>query len=115
MRHLFRSIRSRNIYLVPVSLLAIAGALLLALLYYPTSAVIPTVQTDHPARAVEERWRAHADAMFAALLLDALRQVQIERQTQGQTLMYRFELDSSSQEQSVTLLTPANGGTLIKL
>ena len=53
--------------------------------------------------------------MFAALLLDALRQVQIERQIQGQTLMYRFELDSSSQEQSVTRLTPANGGTLIKL
>ena len=75
MRHLFRSIRSRKIYLVPASLLAIAGA----------------------------------------LLLDALRQVQIERQTQGQTLMYRFELDPSSQEQPVTRLTPANGDTLIKL
>lgn len=115
MRHLFRSIRSRKIYLVPASLLAIAGTLLLALLYYPTSAVVPTVQTDHPARAVEERWRSHADAMFAVMLLDALRQIQTERQTQGQTLMYRFELDPSSQEQPVTRLTPANGDTLIKL
>ena len=43
------------------------------------------------------------------------RQIQTERQTQGQTLMYRFELDPSSQEQPVTRLTPASGDTLIKL
>ncbi|QQS54934.1 MAG: hypothetical protein IPM89_03605 [Candidatus Competibacteraceae bacterium] len=113
MRHLFRSIRSRKIYLVPASLLVVTGALLLALLYYPTSAVTPTVQIDHPARAMEERW--HADAMFAAMLLDALRQIQSERQTQGQTLMYRFELDPFSREQPVTRLTPVNGVRLIKL
>ncbi len=114
MRHLFRGIWSLNIYLVPASLLATAGALLLALLYYPTSPVVPTVQPDSPA-AAEARWRAHSDAMFAAMLLDALRQIQTERQSQGQTLMYRFELDPFSREQPVTRLTPADGGALIRL
>ena len=89
MRHLFRSIRSLNIYLVPASLLATAGILLLALLYYPTSTVVSTVRPVSPATA-EARWHAQTDAMFAAMLFDALRQSQIERQTQGQTLMYHF-------------------------
>ena len=114
MRHLFRNIRSLNIYLVPTSLLATAGILLLALLYYPAPAGVPAVQPDNPATA-EARWRAHADAMLAAMLLDALRQIQTERQTQGQTLMYRFELDPFSREQPVTRRVPTDGGTLIRL
>lgn len=115
MHHLFRSIRNRNIYLVPASLLTIAGTLLLALFYYPASTVIPTVRTDHPARVMEQHWRTDADAMFAATLLDALRQIRPEQQTQGQTLIYRFELDPFSREQPVTRLAPANGDTLIRL
>ena len=114
MRRLFRSIRSLDIYLVPASLLATASSLLLALLYYPTSTVVPTVRPSNPA-AAEARWRAHAEAMFATMLIDALRQSQIERQTQGQTLMYRFELDPPFREQPVTRLAPANGGALIRL
>ena len=53
--------------------------------------------------------------MFAAMLFDALRQSQIERQTQGQTLMYRLELDPSSREQPVTRRTLAGGSALIRL
>ncbi|MDG4553695.1 MAG: hypothetical protein P9E24_05540 [Candidatus Competibacter sp.] len=115
MRHLFRGIRNLAIYLVPASLLAIAGFLLLALLYYPTPTVAPAVRPDGNPAAAEARWRAHADAMFAAMLIDALRQSRIERQTQGQTLMYRFDLDPPFREQPVTRLAPANGGALIRL
>ncbi len=112
MRRLFHSIRNLNVYLMPVSLLATAGTLLLALLYYPPTPT-PTFRPDSPA--AEERWRAHADTLFAAMLLDALRQLQAERQPQGQNLMYRFELDSFSHEQPVTRRAPVGVGALIRL
>lgn len=117
MRHLFRSIRNLTIYLVPTSLLATAGALLLALLYYPVPTATPAVRSDNSAIMAEHQ-RAQADAQLAILLLDALRQLEMERQqAQAQILMYRrFEADPFSQEQPVIRLAPAdNDNTLIRL
>ncbi|MBE2295832.1 MAG: hypothetical protein IAF00_12825 [Phycisphaerales bacterium] len=117
MRHLFHSIRNLTIYLVPTSLFATAGALLLALLYYPVPTAAPTTRSDNSV-TVEKRQHDQADAQFAALLLDALRQLETERQqAQAQILMYRrFEVDPFFQEQpTIRLVPPSNDNTLIRL
>ena len=104
MHDTIRTIRSLGIYLLPASSLAVAVALLLGLLYYPT----PIAFSNNPPQTVptaeQPDWQAHADALFAALLADALRQLQAEQENQARTLRYQYEQDYSSGEAPVTLM-----------
>jgi hypothetical protein len=98
-----RSFRSFGIYLLPVFLLAIAGASLLALLYYPAPLAIAAVES-RPTGAVDRGdWQAHAETMFAAMLMDALRELHSEQETQARTLMYRYEQNPFSAEHPALL------------
>jgi hypothetical protein len=85
MLNTIRGFQKFGLYLLPVSLLVLCGALLTALLYPPTPVARPAstvVIMDEPYG------QAHAEAMFLALLADALRQSQEARETQARTLMY---------------------------
>lgn len=114
MRNTICGIRNLGLYLLPVSLLATAGVLLTALLYYPGPATIPDAEPRVAAVVDEEYWRAHAESLFAALLADALSQIQAERETRARTLIYHYERDASSAESPAMLrLAPPsikNGG-----
>lgn len=85
MRNAIRGFQKFSLYLLPVSLLVLCGALLTALFY-------PSTPVAQPALTVvimdESYWQAHAEAMFLVLLADALRQSQEARETQARTLMY---------------------------
>jgi hypothetical protein len=99
MSHAIRGLRNVGIYSLPVSLLAIAGALLLALFHYPAPAPSAAVETRlSTLSGSSDYWRNHADAMFAAMLADALRQLRAERDARARTLMYRPPHDPSSAE-----------------
>lgn len=103
MHNPIRIIRSFGIYLLPASSLAVATVLLLGLLYYPTPVTVSSTQPQAIATTEHPDWRSHADALFAALLADALRQLQAEQETQVRTLRYQYEQDHSSGESPVTL------------
>lgn len=85
MRNAIRSFQKFGFYLLPASLLVLCGALLTALLYSPA----PVAGPAQPVVIMDKfYWQAHAEAMFLALLADALRQSQEDRETQARTLMY---------------------------
>jgi hypothetical protein len=66
MRDMIRGIRNFGIYLLPISLLATASTLLMALLCYPAPSVAPATQ-PHTAPVAETPYgRTHAEALFAA-------------------------------------------------
>lgn len=103
MRNTIRTIRSLGIYLLPASSLAVAGALLLGLLYYPAPVSVATPQPQPAATVEPQDWQTRADGLFAALLADALRQLQAEQETRARTLRYQYEDGLSSGEAPVML------------
>lgn len=105
MRNTIRTIRSLGIYLLPASSLAVAGALLLGLLYYPTPITLSSTSSQPVATTEQPDRQARADALFAALLADALRQIQDEQETRARTLRYQYEDGLSSGEAPVMLWT----------
>lgn len=109
MRDTIRTIRNFGIYLLPASLLAAAGVLLMALLYYPVPAAAPSSASHAAAIVDHEYWRSHAEALFAAMVADALRQLQEEQEGQARTLQYRYERPLPSGERPATPLGPNSG------
>jgi hypothetical protein len=105
MRNTIRTIRSLGIYLLPASSLAVAGALLLGLLYYPAPASVAATQPQPTAPMEPRGWQNQTDDLFAALLADALRQLQAEQETRARTLRYQYEDGISSGEAPATLWT----------
>jgi hypothetical protein len=114
MRNMIRGFLKFSIYLLPVFLLATAGALLMGLVYYPT----PTTYADRDSQtasvADENYWRAHAEDMIAILLDDALRHFREEQDGRAVILRFQYEHDQPSEEQPAMLrLAPPpieNGG-----
>ena len=91
----FRRLRTFGLYLLPVSLLATTGALLMGLLYYPAHSA-----ADKPQLATAEDatfWRAHAKDMFIILLADAMRQLREEQSDHGQMQMHQYDVPSTDQ------------------
>ncbi|MCB1776115.1 MAG: hypothetical protein KDI50_01650 [Candidatus Competibacteraceae bacterium] len=88
MRNFFDYLGNFGFYLLPVSLLTLCSALLIALFYSPVAPIQPTTATAVPAISAEEYWRAHTEEMIFLLLSDALRQAQAMQETQARTLMY---------------------------
>ncbi|MFO1372600.1 MAG: hypothetical protein U1F42_09480 [Candidatus Competibacteraceae bacterium] len=134
MRSTILSLRNLGIYLLPTLLLATVGLLLTALLYDPVPSATPiggfqtaTAITDQDTAITDqdrEYWQAHAEAVFAALLMDALRQPQTEQAPLVQTLVYQHEYKITPTEQprllrAAPLLIENNGSsghpTLIRL
>ncbi len=104
MSNMIRSIRSFVPYLLPAALLATAGVLLMGLLYYPNPAAIHAARTPQTVVSMSERyWNAHAEDMLAALLADAVRQLQAERQTQVRVPYYAHERGIFTGERSTGL------------
>lgn len=90
-----RRLRTFGLYLLPASLLATTGALLMGLLYYPTPST-----ADKPQLATVEDatfWRAHADDMLVILLADAMRQLREEQDGHGQMQMHQYDAPSTDQ------------------
>ncbi len=84
MHNPLRSIRTFGLYLLPASLLATAGALLIVLLYYPTPDRHPA-----PAAIVNSAPRTNlAEAMLALWLAEVVRQHEAEQQSQARILMH---------------------------
>lgn len=75
-----RNLWSYAPYLLPASLFALSGVLLMGLLYYPAPATRAAAPSQSAIAAHQNHWRSHADRMFATLLADAVRQLQAERQ-----------------------------------
>lgn len=88
-----RRFRKFGIYSLPAFLLAVAGVLLIAVLYYPA----PHVKADgsHTSEVAQDRQTRTRD-WFDAMLADALRERQLEQTPRAQTLMYRYERDPFS-------------------
>ncbi len=103
MSHTIRSVRNFGIYSLPALLLAIAGALLMALLYYPAPAAVAAVEARTPGDLDQGDRQTRADALFAAMLADALRQLRPERDFQARTLMYRYPHNPFSAERPALL------------
>ncbi|CDH47193.1 MAG: hypothetical protein IPL59_20285 [Candidatus Competibacteraceae bacterium] len=82
MRNTLRNLRNFIPYLLTASLFTIAGVLLVGLLYYPLPSASTTHATESVATTDQAYWRSHAENMLAAMLADAVRQLQAERQTQ---------------------------------
>jgi hypothetical protein len=100
MRNAIRGFQNFVLYLLPVSLLVLCGALLTALLYPPA----PVARTAPTVVIMDESHRqAHAEAMFLALLADALRQSQEARETQARTLMYAEPLPAGQMGRPVLI------------
>ncbi len=91
MQDIIRAIHHFSLYLLPASLLATAGILLAALLYYPVSSTAPSSTSRAAVVADHEYWRSHAEALFAAMAAEALRQLQEEQSRQVRTLQYQYE------------------------
>lgn len=106
MRDTICTIRDFAIYLAPVSLLATAGVLAIALLYGPVSSVAPSRAFHTAAAADHEYGLPHAEALFTAMVTDALRQLQEERDGQARTLQYRCERPLHSVERPAARLAP---------
>ena len=99
-----RGFRNFRIYLLPAFLLASAGALLVALLYYPTPTAVTVAKSQSAGEVVAQSdWQAHAETQFAAMLVDALRELRSEQETQARTLMYRHQQNPFSAEQPAML------------
>lgn len=97
MHNIVGGLRNFGLYLLPVSLLALCGTLLTALMYDPTPpSVHPPAVTDSSSAVLtdKEYSHTHVDEMFMMLLIDALRQSQIPAGTQAQTLRYRLPLEN---------------------
>ena len=95
MSNALRRLRTFGLYLLPASLLATAGALLMGLLYYPAPSA-----ADKPQLATVEDatfWRAHAEDMFVILLADAMRQLRDAQNSHGQMQMYQYDAPSTDQ------------------
>ncbi|MDS4027886.1 MAG: hypothetical protein RKO25_13000 [Candidatus Contendobacter sp.] len=93
MRDMIRTLRHCGLYLLPASLLVIAGALLVALLCYPIPSAAPN-GAFHSAVAMDhdEYWRSHAESLFAAMMAESLRRRGEERRDGlARTLEYRYE------------------------
>lgn len=92
MRDTIRTLRNFGLYLLPASLLATAGVLLMALLRYPVPSATPNSASHAAEVADHEYWRSHAETLFAAMVADALRQGWEERRDgHARTLEYRYE------------------------
>ena len=103
MRNTIRIIRNFAVYLLPATLLATASALLVALLYYPAPSSALADESRNTA-VVDDRYeRTHAEALFATMLADALRQIQAERETQARTLIFRYDYAAPSAERPARL------------
>ncbi|HAS50480.1 MAG TPA: hypothetical protein DCS21_01485 [Gammaproteobacteria bacterium] len=100
MRHALRNLKTFGLYLLPAALLVLCGGLLTAL-FNPPTPVAPPV----PAVATmdEAYWQAHAEAMFLALLIDALRQSQDAREIQARTLIYAEPLSTGQRPALIRL------------
>lgn len=99
-----RGFRSFGIYLLPAFLLAAVGTLLMALLYYPAPSAVPVAESRHAATTNRDDRQARAEALFAAMLLDALRELRPEQKTRARTLMYRYEQNLLPATEQPTLL-----------
>lgn len=108
MRDLIHIFRQFIIYLLPASLLTTAGLLLTALLYYPAPSTTPAPAAEIHAVSVDpSRIDAETDALLAAMLMEALSQLQPDADPQARTLMYhRFENGPTSVEKPVMLQPP---------
>jgi hypothetical protein len=92
MRDTIHILRHFGPYLLPASLLATAGVLLMALLRYPDPSAPPSRVSHAAGVADHEYWRSHAETLFAAMVADALRQGWEERRDgHARTLEYRYE------------------------
>lgn len=99
-----RGFRNFRIYLLPAFLLASAGALLVALLYYPTPTAVTVAESQIAGEVAQSDGQTRAETLLAAMLADALREIQSERETQARTLMmYRYEQNSFSAERPALL------------
>jgi hypothetical protein len=105
MHNTIRIIRTLGIYLLPAASLTVAGTLLLGLLYSPTPITVSSTPSQPVATTGQPDRQARADALFAALLADALRQIQEEQETQVRTLRYQYEDGLPSGEAPVMLWT----------
>lgn len=103
MRDTIHTLRNFAIYLLPASLLATAGALLITLLYYPLSHDAPMAKSRIIAGMDDPHGQADAATLFSAMLADALRQIQVEPEAQARTLMYRYENGVPMEERPVML------------
>lgn len=101
MRDTIRTIHHFSLYLLPASLLATAGILLAALLYYPVPSTAPSSQSRAAMVADHEYWRSHAETLFAAMATDALRQLQEEQSGPVRTLQYWYEFALPSVERPI--------------
>ncbi len=123
MRNLFHSFRQFTIYLLPAFLVATAGVLLAALLYYPAPRTVPAPALESRVVIVNpSRLDAETDALLTAMLIKVLSQLQPEPELQARTLMYhRFESDMPTAEKPVMLRAPfpllieKDNDTLIRL
>lgn len=89
-----RRFRKFGIYSLPAFLLAVAGVLLIAVLYYPAPHV-NTADGSRTSEVAQDRQTRTRD-WFDAMLADALRERQLEQPPRAQTLMYRYERDPFS-------------------
>ena len=103
MSHTIRSVRNFGIYSLPALLLAIAGTLLVALLHYPAPTAVAVVESRTPGFLDQGDRQTRAEALIAAILADALRQIWPERDIQARTLMYRYPQNPFSAKQPALL------------
>lgn len=82
MSAIIRSTRNLSPYLLPATLLAIAGILLMGLLYYPSEAINAARASQTIVTANERCWNAHTEHQFATMLTEAMRRLQADRQSQ---------------------------------
>jgi predicted secreted protein len=75
------------------------------LLYSPTPVTVSSTPSQPGTTTGQPDRQARADALFAALLADALRQIQEEQETQVRTLRYQYEDGLPSGEAPVMLWT----------
>lgn len=111
MSNTLRSLRNFGIYLLPALLLVIAGVSFMALLFYPVQPSIAVIESQATSRMNQDDWQTHAEALFAALLADALRELQAEQETKVRTLMYRYESGPAAAAERPALLRIAPPAT----
>lgn len=106
--------RRIGIYLLPVSLLITVGALLIVLLYSPTPSAVPVVESQTDGATSRDDRQARAEALFSAMLLDALRELRPEQKTRARTLMYRYEQNPFLATEQPTLLRIEHPATTVQ-
>ncbi len=100
MRNAIRRFQQLCLYLLPVSLLVVCGGLLTALLQPVTPALRPAPSAATRNFADDA---VCAEALFLALLADALRQSQQAQETQARTLRYAEPLPAQRSERPALL------------